>query len=58
VDWSSGVSKAISEAIKTVSGPKSGLKDKSVYLFSAGEGKVAHGCYVSEVSRSVHSFTK
>jgi alanyl-tRNA synthetase len=58
VDWSSGVSKAISEAIKTVSGPKSGLKDKSVYLFSAGEGKVAHGCYVSEVSRFVHSFTK
>lgn len=50
VDWSSNVSKAISEAIKTVSGPKSALKEKSVYLFSAGDGKVAHGCYVSEVS--------
>lgn len=52
VDWSSNVSKAISEAIKNVSGPKSALKEKSVYLFSASssEGKVAHGCYVSEVS--------
>lgn len=49
VDWSSNVAKAISEAIKNVSGPKSALKDKSVYLFSAGDGKVAHGCYVSEV---------
>ncbi|PVI03680.1 hypothetical protein DM02DRAFT_520160 [Periconia macrospinosa] len=50
VDWSSNVSKAISEAIKTISGPKSALKEKSVYLFSASpeEGKVAHGCYVSE----------
>ena len=50
VEWSANVSKAISEAIKTVSGPKSALKEKSVYLFSAGEGKVSHGCYVSEVS--------
>jgi alanyl-tRNA synthetase len=52
VDWSSNVNKAISEAIKTVSGPKSGLKDRAVYLFSASEeeGKVVHGCYVSEVS--------
>jgi alanyl-tRNA synthetase len=50
VDWSGNVSKAISEAIKNVSGPKSTLKEKSVYLFSAGDGKVAHGCYVSEVS--------
>ncbi|KAF2846835.1 alanyl-tRNA synthetase-like protein [Plenodomus tracheiphilus IPT5] len=50
VEWSPQVSKAISEAIKTVSAPKSGLKDKSLYLFSASveEGKVVHGCYVSE----------
>ncbi|KAF1959157.1 hypothetical protein CC80DRAFT_490128 [Byssothecium circinans] len=53
VDWSSNVSKAISEAIKTVSAPKSALKEKSVYLFSASpeEGKVAHGCYVSQPFR-------
>jgi alanyl-tRNA synthetase len=52
VDWSSNVNKAISEAIKTVSGPKSALKDRSLYLFSASpeEGKVVHGCYVAEVS--------
>jgi alanyl-tRNA synthetase len=52
LEWSSNVSKAISEAIKTVSGPKSALKDRSLYLFSASpeEGKVVHGCYVSEVS--------
>jgi alanyl-tRNA synthetase len=52
VEWSSNVSKAISEAIKTISGPKSALKEKSVYLFAASpeEGKVAHGCYVAEVS--------
>lgn len=52
VDWSSNVSKAISEAIKNVSGPKAVLKDKSVYLISASqeEGKVVHGCYVAEVS--------
>jgi alanyl-tRNA synthetase len=52
LEWSSTVNKAISEAIKTVSGPKSALKDKSLYLFSASpeEGKVVHGCYVSEVS--------
>ena len=49
IDWSSNVAKAISETIKNVSGPKSALKDKSVYLLSAGDGKVAHGCYVSEV---------
>jgi hypothetical protein len=51
VEWSSNVNKAISEAIKTVSGPKSTLKDRSVYLFSASpeEGKVVHGCYVAEV---------
>ncbi|KAF1968968.1 alanyl-tRNA synthetase [Bimuria novae-zelandiae CBS 107.79] len=48
VEWSGNVAKAISEAIKNVAGPKSALKDKAVYLFSAGEGKVAHGCYVSE----------
>ncbi|KAF2869425.1 tRNA synthetases class II (A)-domain-containing protein [Massariosphaeria phaeospora] len=50
VDWSSNVGKAISEAIKSVSGPKSALKEKSVYLFSANpeEGKIVHGCYVSE----------
>ena len=53
LEWSSTVNKAISEAIKTVSGPKSALKDRSVYLFSASpeEGKVVHGCYVSEVCR-------
>jgi alanyl-tRNA synthetase len=51
VDWSGTVNKAISEAIKSVSGPKSALKDKSVYLMSASkdEGKVVHGCYVAEV---------
>ncbi|KAF2203745.1 hypothetical protein GQ43DRAFT_438553 [Delitschia confertaspora ATCC 74209] len=50
VDWSGTVNKAISEAIKNVSGPKSQLKDKTVYLLSANEteGKVVHGCYVSE----------
>jgi alanyl-tRNA synthetase len=52
IEWTSTVNKAISEAIKTVSGPKSALKEKSVYLFSASpeEGKVVHGCYVAEVS--------
>ena len=51
LDWSSNVNKAISEVIKTISGPKSALKDRSLYLFSASpdEGKVVHGCYVSEV---------
>jgi alanyl-tRNA synthetase len=58
VEWSSNVSKAINEAIKTVSGPKSALKDRSVYLFSASpeEGKVVHGCYVSEVSFFISYF--
>lgn len=52
VDWSSNVNKAISEAIKSVSGPKSALKEKSVYLVSASqdEGKVVQGCYVAPVS--------
>lgn len=54
IDWSSNVAKAISETIKNVSGPKSALKDKSVYLMSAGDGKVAHGCYVSEVCISLY----
>jgi alanyl-tRNA synthetase len=51
VDYSSTVSKTISDVIKTVSGPKSALKEKSLYLFAASpeEGKVVHGCYVSEV---------
>ena len=51
VDYSPTVSKTISDVIKTVSGPKSALKDRSLYLFaaSAEEGKVVHGCYVSEV---------
>jgi alanyl-tRNA synthetase len=51
VDWSSNVTKAINEAIKTVSGPKGALKDKTVYLMSASqdEGKVVHGCYVAQV---------
>lgn len=46
-------SKAISEAIKTISSKN---KDKTVYLIAAdaNEGKVAHGCHVSEV-RSHHS---
>ncbi|CAO2657002.1 Nn.00g058050.m01.CDS01 [Neocucurbitaria sp. VM-36] len=50
LEWSPTVNKAISEAIKTVSAPKSALKDRSLYLFSASkdEGKVVHGCYVSE----------
>ncbi|KAF2707526.1 hypothetical protein K504DRAFT_458027 [Pleomassaria siparia CBS 279.74] len=50
VDWSNNVSKAISEVIKTVSGPKGSLREKSVYLVSASqeEGKVVHGCYVAE----------
>jgi alanyl-tRNA synthetase len=52
--WSVTVNKAISEAIKTVSGPKSAIKDRSVYLVSASkeEGKVVHGCYVAEVFSS------
>ena len=51
VEWSANVSKAISEAIKTVSGPKGALREKSVYLVSSSleEGKVVHGCYVAEV---------
>jgi alanyl-tRNA synthetase len=50
VDWSPTVNKAISEAIKSVSG-KGTMKEKSVYLFSASEdeGKVVHGCYVAKV---------
>ena len=42
--------KAVSDAINHV---KSKNKDKTVYLFAAdaGEGKVVHGCHVSEVSR-------
>ena len=51
VDDSSNVSKTISDVVKTISGPKSALKDRSLYLFAASpeEGKVVHGCYVSEV---------
>ena len=51
VDYSSNVSKTISDVVKTISGPKSALKDRSLYLFAASpeEGKVVHGCYVSEV---------
>ena len=66
VDWSGGVNKAISEALKTVSNAKGQYKDKTVYLLSANEaeGKVVHGCYVAEVcsitqiihSRSLMSF--
>lgn len=42
-------SKAISDAIKHV---QTKSKDKTVYLFAAneGEGKVVHGCHVSDVS--------
>ncbi|KAF2736641.1 alanyl-tRNA synthetase-like protein [Polyplosphaeria fusca] len=49
LDWSSNVTKAINEAIKTVSGPKSAMKEKSVFLISASseEGKVAQACYVA-----------
>ncbi|KAF2270724.1 alanyl-tRNA synthetase-like protein [Lojkania enalia] len=50
LEWSGNVNKAISEAIKTVSGPKGVLREKSVYLVAASEaeGKVVHGCYVAE----------
>ncbi|KAG9203602.1 Alanine--tRNA ligase [Epicoccum nigrum] len=50
VEYSNTVSKTISDVIKTVSGPKSALKERSLYLFAASpeEGKVVHGCYVSE----------
>ena len=53
VEYSSNVSKTISDVVKTISGPKSALKDRSLYLFAASpeEGKVVHGCYVSEVSK-------
>lgn len=52
VEYSSTMNKTISDVIKTVSGPKSAIKDRSLYLFAASpeEGKVVHGCYVSEVS--------
>ena len=48
VELSSG-SKAINEALKHVSSKE---KDKNVYLIAADEkeGKVMHGCYLSEVS--------
>lgn len=49
--------KAVGEAINHV---KTKGKDKSVYLFAADahDGKVVHGCHVSEVSRSpLHSRT-
>ncbi|KAF2132534.1 alanyl-tRNA synthetase-like protein [Dothidotthia symphoricarpi CBS 119687] len=50
VAWSSNVNKAISDVLKTVGGPKSALKGKSVYLFAASEDekKVVHGCFVGE----------
>ncbi|KAF2118263.1 tRNA synthetases class II (A)-domain-containing protein [Lophiotrema nucula] len=50
LEYSSNTTKAINEAFKTISGPKSSLKDKAVYLVSASqeEGKVVHGGYVSE----------
>jgi alanyl-tRNA synthetase len=59
VDYSSNVSKAISEVIKTVSGPKGAFRDKSVYLVAASpeEGKVVHGCYVAEVRFPKHPLT-
>jgi alanyl-tRNA synthetase len=53
VPYSANVSKAISEAIKVVSGPKAApeVKGKSVYLVAASvdEKKVVHGCFVAEV---------
>ncbi|KAJ4325125.1 Alanine--tRNA ligase [Neodidymelliopsis sp. IMI 364377] len=54
VEYSSNVSKTISDVIKTISGPKSALKDRSLYLFAASpeEGKVVHGCYVSEAFKA------
>lgn len=49
-------SKAISEAIKYV---QTKNKDKTVYLFAAdeNEGKVIHGCHVSEVCLCPHYLT-
>lgn len=49
----SGNSKAINDAIKHVSSKD---KEKTVYLFAAdkGEGKVVHGCYVSDVCCILH----
>lgn len=51
IDEVNGNSKALSEAISYV---KTKLPSKSVYLFSgdAAEGKVAHGCFVSEEATS------
>lgn len=48
--------KAVSEAIQFV---KTKKKDKSVYLFAAdeAEGKVVHGCYVSEVRPHLRPLT-
>ena len=40
-------SKAVSESLNYV---KSKLKDKSVYVIAADEGKVSHGCHVGLVS--------
>ena len=47
--------KAVGEAINHV---KSKSKDKSVYFFAADpeDGKVIHGCHVSEVRLSLHLF--
>ncbi|PSK42535.1 alanine-tRNA ligase [Elsinoe australis] len=48
-------SKTISEVFKTLGGPKSAVKDKSVYLVVAEgegeEGKVVHGCYMAAGAR-------
>ena len=49
-------SKAVSESLNYV---KSKLQDKTVYLLAADpqQGRVAHGCHVSEVRFSFHSLS-
>ncbi|PNS17979.1 alanine-tRNA ligase [Sphaceloma murrayae] len=48
-------SKTVSEVFRTISGPKSAVKDKSVYLIVAegegSDGKVVHGCYMAAGAR-------
>ncbi|KAF2224319.1 alanyl-tRNA synthetase [Elsinoe ampelina] len=48
-------SKTIAEVFKTIGGPKSAVKDKSVYVVLAEgegeEGRVVHGCYMAADAR-------
>ncbi|KAF2155792.1 hypothetical protein K461DRAFT_221035 [Myriangium duriaei CBS 260.36] len=46
-------SKTLQDTLKTIGGPKSGLADKSVYIFTASkEGdKLVHGCYMPPAVR-------